>query len=565
MENELQKKIKRSLSFSFAHRSILRVLPVLGIIAAALLLMLPLFLGPERNGYDSLFHVANVDKLYENLQINPLFPCPIVKDVGYHLGYGTYLFYPPLAHFIAAYLNFITHDTIVSIQIAQFLFLALSGLTMYLTSFRISHKQSASFISALIYMFFPYHMTDIYVRDAFSECALYVFLPLIVLGLYELYSPATANARFRFYVCFIIGYCGGMLSHLTLMIPFTVLVVLFLLIRIKDTIKKERLIPLIIAGCLVLAITSPFWTNVLTYKLHGGYSVFENDTMYQGIEWYGLTFSHYSILHQRDLVEMKYFIPIPVFIMLLATLTRIHKQTKTHWLLLSFCVLTFGLTTVYWPWEHMPSLIKMVQFPSRFQVFMFVFLALLAPVCLSWCRGRTAQILPVLFAVLLTVSGFQHVKMPSSTVDLDHFDYNNGMGWQKEYLPVCANENIDYLENRGEGILVKDGAADIVITENQTPSLHFQVQNCVSPTIELPRLYYLGYTLRDANGNKLTLQQNEYGLLQAKLTANGDYTLAYTGTLTAKVSRICAWLALLTLLAIGLYTIKKQRKLNMIH
>lgn len=46
--------------------------------AAAFVLMLPLFLGGPRNGYDTLFHLANVDKLFEQLQQNPLFPSRVV-------------------------------------------------------------------------------------------------------------------------------------------------------------------------------------------------------------------------------------------------------------------------------------------------------------------------------------------------------------------------------------------------------------------------------------------------------------------------------------------------------
>ncbi|MCI8331572.1 MAG: hypothetical protein HFE78_01920 [Clostridiales bacterium] len=560
MENISQAKKKGAFGSFAAHPSFLRLLPVLGITAVALVLMLPLFLGPWRNGYDTLFHIANIDQLYEQLGSNPLFPCPIMSEVGYDLGYGTYLFYPPLSHFVAAYLNFITHDTIVSMQIAHFLFLALSGLTMYWTSLSISGKQSVGFLSALIYMVFPYHMTDIYIRDAFSECALYVFLPLIVLGLHELYAASAANKRFKFYPCFIIGYCGGMLSHLTLMIPFTVLIFLFLLIRIKDTLKKERLLSFITAGLLILAITSPFWTSVLTYKLQGGYSVFSNDTMYRGIEWYGLKFSQYNIMHQFGLAEMKYFIPIPVIVMLLVTLTRIHKQAKPYLLFLFFGIFTFLLTTLYWPWAHMPSLIKMVQFPSRFQLFMFLSLALLVPACFCLCRKRTEQIGTVILAVLLVCSGFQHVSMPASTVDRDHFDYNNGMGWQKEYLPTAANEQIDYLKNRGDDIRIEKGTAAIQITENRTPALRFTVQNSDSPTIELPRLYYLGYTLRDADGNRIALRQNERGLIEAELTKDGDYTFAYTGTLTAKISTVCSLSALLILFAVSLFIIKKRKK-----
>lgn len=509
--------------------------------AAAFVLMLPLFLGGPRNGYDTLFHVANVDKLFEQLQQNPLFPSRVVGGAANDFGYGTYLFYPPLSHFTAAYLNFFTRDTILSIQITHFLFLALSGMTMFWASARISGSRRVGFMSGLVFMLFPYHLTNIYVRDAFSECALFVFLPLILWGLYELFDGDKA----KFYPLFVIGYAGGMLSHLSLMIPFTLLVFLYLLLRVKETIKTCRLLPLCLAGLFVLLLTSPFWINVLTYKLQGGYTVFEGSTMYEGIEGYGLTFSQYDVLWKRDIVEMRYYISLPVMAMLLVTLFNIRKFSRKYYPVLFLGVLAFCMTTLYWPWKYMPDMLKMVQFPSRFQIFMFLALALFTPLCLTLLSHKQAHLLLPLLAVFILLSGFQHVGVRAETVDLAHFDYNNGMGWQKEYLPVAAAQHSDYWQNRSHEILVRSGSAEVQIEDDRLPALRFQVESPVNAVLELPRLYYLGYQLKNEQGKTIALYQNENGFLEAAIPAPGVYTLNFAGTPAERTARVLSLVSIL--------------------
>ena len=111
-------------------------------------------------------------------------------------------------------------------------------------------------------------------------------------------------------------------------------------------------------------------------------------------------------------------------------------------------------------------------------------------------------------------------------MDINDLWYEGGMGWQKEYIPVNVAKNINYYTNRSQDII---GNASFEIIENNVPSLKFTVATDETVEVELPRLYYLGYTLIDQDNNKYKLYEDNYGFISAKLNS-GTYTLKYTGT-----------------------------------
>ena len=220
--------------------------------------MLPMFTTTYKSGHDTKFHLTNIISLTEQIEKN-IIPSGIVGHIGNDFGYGTDIFYPPLAHTSISYLNVIVHNPISSIKIFYFFTLWISGITMYFFSRKIAKNDEIGFLSAAIYMLFPYHLSNIYIRDAQSEALLFIFLPLILSGIYELFSQ-DGNKK-KFYPLFIFGYVGGMLCHLTLMVYFTFFLLIYLIIKYKDTFKNIK--SFLLASFFILTITSFFYVPIM--------------------------------------------------------------------------------------------------------------------------------------------------------------------------------------------------------------------------------------------------------------------------------------------------------------
>ena len=123
-------------------------------------------------------------------------------------------------------------------------------------------------------------------------------------------------------------------------------------------------------------------------------------------------------------------------------------------------------------------------------------------------------------------------------------EYRYSLGFQSEYLPTSCP--VTYIQERNNGILILEGDAFIDILKDDVPNLVFQVNKIDEEVVlELPRIYYLGYVLKDEQGNSIFLEESEYGFLKATLSKEGKYTLSYEGTNYRNYSKVCAFIGIM--------------------
>ena len=73
-------------------------------------------------------------------------------------------------------------------KIVLFLGLLCSGITMYYFIKKITDDKNVSVVGSVIYMVMPYHLTDMYIRGSLGEFLSFIFIPLVFLGLYNLFN-----------------------------------------------------------------------------------------------------------------------------------------------------------------------------------------------------------------------------------------------------------------------------------------------------------------------------------------------------------------------------------------
>ena len=517
------------------------------IILVGIITMLPMFLSSYKSSHDTKFHLANIVSLTEQIENNFFFPSKIVSNIGNDFGYGTALFYSPLAHYPTAYLNVIINNPTISLKIVHFLGLILSGVTMYLLAKTVSKNRFLGLLSAIIYMLFPYHLSNIYIRDSLDENFLFVFLPLIFLGLYELLN----NNYKKFYIYFIIGYVGGIFSHLIIMCYLTIIILILLLVNYKKFLKYLK--QLLIAIFLILCLSSPFWICLLQQKLLGNYNLFVVDAMVQGTWGNGLNpFEYLAIFKNTSTGEIKYYIDLIVIILLFLTLKK-YKNIKNDFynIILLFGIISLLLSTILFPWDIFPKLFRLIQFPWRFTMFVTLCISLLAPLCLNNFKDK--KIITLLLVIVLILFSQPNLKQATNEeININNLEYWYGEGGKREYTPVNTINNLDYYNNRNYDIIVLEGNGDIELINNDIPYLEFSVVGNV--TVELPRLYYVGYTLIDEDNNLISIYENEKGFIETKLN-DGTYRLNFTGT---KYDKLASFASLISALGLILFVWRRK-------
>ncbi len=559
-------------------KKILKSKYIIIILIATLIIFLNLFINPRYYGHDTIFHTANIIELSKTINIHNIFGNNIVSFESNHFGYGTWLFYPKLPHLLGAYLYKI-FNIYTSMKIVYFITTLLSVITMYYLSKIIYKNKKIALLSSLIYLTVPYHICEIYIRDAYAENFMFLASPLIFLGLYNLLE----NNYKKFYIFFILGYLIGIYSHLVSMVFCTILVALFLLYYHKKIFEKEKIKALIISTLIVTGLSLPFLIKVIEYKSLNIYTVFlsQSFTSRDMVIYRRPSFKNLIINKPIYDLIMPYFNILTIILFMITTIQIIFKKNKYRKELipiLLFIILLINLICSKLIWKNMPDIFLMIQFSWRLLVFLSMFISIYAPACIITNLKIPKQynkILYTLLTILILIEGLNNINYYSEKeyTENEILQSKYVMGYQYEYYPHIINTNLKsqyhyltYVDIREDGIITDDENISINIISEDFPKLTFEVKNITKKTkIELPRIYYLGYVLKDKDGNKIKLKMNDNGFLEATIKVEGKYTLYHTDTTVEKIANLIARLTILLIIIYGgkyRYERKKNSSIN---
>ncbi len=125
---------------------------------------------------DGLFHLHRVRALAEALRWGTLYP-RWFPDFAFGYGYPVLNFYAPLFYYPPALLHLAHLDIITATRMTLAFFYALSGVVAY-GLLRRWVRPAPAFVGAVLYLTFPYHLYDLFVRGALPEFAAFLWPPL---------------------------------------------------------------------------------------------------------------------------------------------------------------------------------------------------------------------------------------------------------------------------------------------------------------------------------------------------------------------------------------------------
>ena len=110
-------------------------------------------------------------------------------------GYSWNIFYSPLTAFLPLIFKLIGASYVLCIKLFMFVCVFLSGYFMYLFTKKITKNNNIAILASIIYIIAPYRLTDMYIRNALAELTSFIFLPLIFLGLYNIFENTVEKTR----------------------------------------------------------------------------------------------------------------------------------------------------------------------------------------------------------------------------------------------------------------------------------------------------------------------------------------------------------------------------------
>lgn len=505
------------------------------------------------------------------------FPAKVLPNLVNGFGYGWSIFYPPLTYDLTWLFSAAGLSITDSVKLVHFLAIVLSGLFTYVLMLRVTARRDVALLAAVLYMTAPYRLVDLYIRNAYAESFAFVFLPVIFLGVYEIF-----HGRATRWWILAAGMSGAVLVHSITALYCATFVVIYTLTQPRRLFLGSAPIrSLSLAALMSVLLTAYFTGPLLEHKWGGNYGIFDQGYA-QAI---GISADHvrdHALKPEQlfgheinkipsqpmasERAEMPFPLGVPLALFALIGCVAAWRLAPRAFFVFSAVMggvlLALTLGGPVWLWLPQPYLV--IQFPWRLLLFVAFFLSLLGGTALCLIpeqRARQAYtgviiLVPCVYALLFIHPDYRDflddTRIPPIE-DVRKDTSNIGTSWG-EYLPASSLVYLSYLRARGSEPVVMAGRAHLSGFQRLGTRAKLNIEANGVALIELPLIHYLGYkaTLRDQTGMTRSVDVTEglNGFSVVNISGNGVLevwygvtswsALAYAATVIG-----CVWLIVL--------------------
>lgn len=539
------------------------------IIIIGIILSIPLAKIQIRDTHDGVLHMLRVLGTKDSLKIGE-FPPLINQNYCNGSGYAMNLFYQPIVTYIPLLIKLFTSSYMTALKIFGGICIVLSGITMYQFVYKVTNKRILALFSAIFYLIAPYKLANVYKRFAIGEFTASVFMPLVFLGIYNLFNQ---DGKKHYFIA--IGATGLMLSHTVTTLYTAIFAIVYVLFNIKKLKQKDILKKCIINVIFILLISMFFWLPLLEATRACDYAIMDNEIIATNGEYASNHTIYFSQLFKDSGEEngTTFLIGIPTiiaFLLIIFTYKKIDKTYKEFYLLnLIFALISIFMTSMFFPWKIMPNILCKLQYPWRMVGFFNFFMSFICGVNIYIALKQLTKkdnirlIISILFVVLSIISSLKIMSQFYATdTELDKkyetTVLNNKkishMAINRDYMPVKAIElQRTYVMQRKDTTYILEGSANILEENKQDLTDNIKVQNITKDTtLEFPYYYYVGYKItietQDGNIKELEPIESKNGYISCVIDENIDNAnikIEYVGTTITYVSYIISLISLI--------------------
>lgn len=518
---------------------------------------------------DMSFHMNRIKCLADNLRAGEILPS-IYGSAMNGYGYANGLFYPDLFLYIPATLVALNMNLVLSYRIFICLINIVTGITAFLSIKNIlkikkiknikkendkglfSYCEKVALLSSIIYLTFPYRLVDIYVRGAIGEILSFIFIPIVIWGVYEIFEKEDGN-----YKILVIGMVGLLNSHVITLFLMSIFIFIFAIFNIKK-IKKASL-KLLKATVFTTLIGAIFLLPMIEQMI-------SDDFYYQKLkplgEIYEHTYNLFGIENQYLLLVLNLVIIITIFISDKYLKNFVDNISVSYLMIGIYIVL---LITDFFPWhlisEKLP-IINLIQFPWRLLIFFswFISIAISLKVLDIWGKKSFSIILLMAITICMFLGNIfidPFIKVDKYyTKPLNYVPNSIDLGFV-EYAPIDFN----YKEYSSRDVVVKE-------INNKEMSYSYSKKgnkltikfksNEKDLNLEIPLIYYKGYKAY-LNDNEINIYKKN-GLVHVNTDnySTGAITIQYEHTLVQIISYLISIISVIAL--IRPFKIKKNKE-----
>ncbi len=543
----------------------------------ALIISIPLFyskLDVYRD--DGIQHIARAYGTFSSLKDNFWAP-NVISSFANGFGYSWNLFYGPLSTYAIILFKLIVKNYIVAYKVLVYFCMFLSGFFMYKFVKTLTKINDIGLLAGILYMTFPYHLTDLYIRNALGEYMSFIFIPIVFLGVYNVVFNDKENPYYL-----AIGASGLILTHNLSTIIVAAFAILYTITKLENFSEKRVRHYLIVNIVFILLVTSFYWLPLLETHIKANYQVYQEGMMAtpESVADHGLKLKQLFItLNDGSFVFELGLNTLAMFVFSIAALKIIDKPLKEHYIFfLIASILCMWMSTKYFPWKILPKEFAFIQFPWRMMMMTAFFVSIVCAInmYLVIIRFNIKDVIVItlisLFCTLFFLLNIFLIGNPDieniENINLGNFsgrEYEVVLGAGKgEYLPkeVYADK-FNLLATKEDKMIVTKGKA--VIENEKKEGSHYTANvktfDSEYTIFELPFVYYPGYQVR-CDGIVVNNFPTENGFVGFIMGAKDKafVEVKYTGTRIMKTSTIVSIISVLVFMIAYIKACKDLKK-----
>ena len=329
-------------------------------------------------GDDGIQHIARLMGTYQSIEEGQIIPV-IMSQFCNGFGYSWNIFYSPLTAYIPLIFHIFTSSFELILKLFIILTCFLTGISMYEFVKKVTKNRYAGLLASIIYILAPYRLTDMYMRMAISELTSFIFLPIVFHGMYNIFNSEEKSVKKS--LVLTLGATGLILTHSVIAMYAAFFCFIYFLINIKK-LKDKKVLRMLAVNILLIILLTLFYTiPLLEHKINVDYEVFKPGRMEKTEE---------LIRNKVDLIDLIYtkqnnfsfeigLISIIGVVLTILAFRKVEKENrKIYWFSLICGIACIILSLRFFPFEKLPSILKMIQFTFRlleFSSFFFAFVS----------------------------------------------------------------------------------------------------------------------------------------------------------------------------------------------
>ena len=214
---------------------------------------LPLFSNYLYFGHDLDYHLQRISAMAAELSYGQ-FPVRMTTDSLNGYGYANSLCYCELFLTLPALLYNAWLPLRTCYQVYIFAVTLSTAIITYCSFGKITASRKLGLLGAALYTLSCYRLVCTYIRASVGEYTAITFLPLVLVGLYNMYT--TEKPRFAQWAPMAFGMAALVQCHLLSCELIALLLVVFCLLRLRDTLRPARLLAWVKAALLAVALSA---------------------------------------------------------------------------------------------------------------------------------------------------------------------------------------------------------------------------------------------------------------------------------------------------------------------